>query len=67
MTMTGGDVRKILEDIVEKIVLDWDKKLERLAERNADRADEIRELRGRVERLEQIIERIGKDALQEKP
>ena len=67
MSLNGAEVRKILEDIVGQIVLDWDKKLERLAERNADRADEIRGLQGRVDRLERIIERIGKAALQEKP
>jgi hypothetical protein len=65
--VTGAKVREILEDIVGKITADWDKKLAHIASRLKTQNEAQGDLRGRVDRLERILDRIGKAALQEKP
>jgi len=49
------------------VVEDWDKKLAHIASRMKTQNEAQGDLRVRVDRLERILDRIGKAALQEKP
>jgi len=67
MGVTGAEMRAMLEEIVKKVVEDWDKKLAHIASRMKTQNEAQGDLRVRVDRLERILDRIGKAALQEKP
>lgn len=65
--VTGAQVRTMLEEIVGKVTKVWDERLARVFELHQGDRTDIRALQARVHRLERIIERMGKAALQEKP
>jgi hypothetical protein len=65
--ITGAEMRTMLEEIVGKVTKDWDERLARIWERQQHSNQEYLELKQRVYRLEKIVERMGKAALQEKP
>jgi len=54
--VTGAQVSKMLDKIVHQVLDEWTEKFGRVAENNQKTLAEVRELRGRIHRLETIID-----------
>lgn len=66
MSVTGAQVRTMLEEIVHKVVNEWTERFGRVQERQSQQYRELVELRARVQHLEKLVKRIGTVALQER-
>ena len=66
LNLTGEEVTKLFHDAFDPVWAEWEKKLERQAELALALDGEVTQLRARVYRLESLLERMGKIALQER-